>query len=351
MKDAERESHVLSPSDTLADAMRALQANREGVAVVTDESGRVLGTVIDADIRRATLSAVDLAAPVTEVMSRNPVRASAGTGNAELLDVMRLHRLRAVPVVDDDGRLVDVKSLTSLVEDEILPVTVIMAGGEGRRLRPLTEHVPKPLVKVGDKAIVERVIAPLRRAGIKDITLALNYKADAIKEYLGTGERMGVSLRYMVEEQRMGTAGALSLLPETPDRPICVANADIVTTMSFARLFDYHWHHRAAITVAAVGYVSHIPYGVLRTAGHYMLRMDEKPEERVLCSGGIYVLDPEVLRFIRGRAPLDMPDLVADVLAEGLPVCVFPILEKWFDVGRLEDLERARTEFTLNEED
>lgn len=350
MRDADRSSYVLRPADTLTDAMRALQANREGVAVVVDDGDRVLGTVIDADIRRATLNAVDLAAPVTEVMSRNPVRAPVGTRNDELLDVMRLHRLRAVPIVDDDV-LVDVKSLTSLVEDEILPVTVIMAGGEGRRLRPLTEHVPKPLVQVGDKAIVERVIAPLRRAGIRDITLALNYKAEAIQEHLGDGERMGVNLHYMIEKERMGTAGALSLLPETPDRPICVANADIVTTMSFSRLFDYHWHHRAAITVAAVGYVSHIPYGVLRTAGHYMLRMDEKPEERSLVSGGIYVVDPEVLRFIRGRAPLDMPDLVADVLAEGLPVCVFPILEKWFDVGRLEDLERARNEFALSEED
>lgn len=350
MKQTDRDAYVLAPEDTLTDALRALQANREGVAVVVDSDGRVLGTVIDADIRRATLSAVEMSAPVTAVMSRNPVRAAPGATNEELLDVMRLHRLRAVPIVDD-GVLVDVKGLTSLVEDEILPVTVIMAGGEGRRLRPLTEHVPKPLVKVGDRAIVERVIAPLRRAGIRDITLALNYKAEAIKEYLGRGERMGVSLRYLVEEERMGTAGALALLPETPDRPICVANADIVTTMSFARLFDYHWHHRAAITVAAVGFVSHIPYGVLRTAGHYMLRMDEKPEERVLCSGGIYVIDPEVLRFIRGRAPLDMPDLVSDVLAEGLPVCVFPILEKWFDVGRLEDLERARTEFALSEED
>lgn len=350
MKDNDRGSYVLHPGDTLEDAMRALQANHEGVAVVVDEDERVLGTVIDADIRRATLNEVELSAPVTAVMSRNPVRAPVGTPHDELLDVMRLHRLRAVPIVDD-GVLVDVKSLASLVEDEILPVTVIMAGGEGRRLRPLTEHLPKPLVPVGDRPIVERVIAPLRRAGIKDITLALNYKADLVREALGTGERMGVSLRYVVEKERMGTAGALALLPETPDRPICVANADILTTMSFARLFDYHWHHRAAITVAAVGYVSHIPYGVLRTAGHYMLQMDEKPAERALVSGGIYVLDPEVLRFIRGRAPLDMPDLVADVLAEGLPVCVFPILEKWLDVGRLEDLERARTEFALTEED
>ena len=350
MRDADRSSYVLHPGDTLTDALRALRANREGVAVVVDEGDRVLGTVIDADIRRATLNDIPLSAPVTAVMSRNPVRAEAGTTKVELLDLMRLHRLRAIPLVED-GVLVDVKSLTSVVEDEILPVSVIMAGGEGRRLRPLTETVPKPLVPIGDRPVVEGVIGPLRRAGVKHITLALNYKAELIQEHLGTGERLGVSLRYMIEKERMGTAGALSLLPETPDRPICVSNADIVTTMSFARLFDYHWHHRAAITVAATWHTSSIPYGVLRTAGHYMLGMIEKPEQRELVSGGIYVLAPEVLRFIRGRAPLDMPDLVADVLAEGLPVCVFPILETWLDIGRIEDLERARAALQLSEED
>lgn len=350
MRDGDRSNYVLHPGDTLTDALRALKANREGVAVVVDEGDRVLGTVIDADIRRATLNDIPLSAPVTAVMSRNPVRAEAGTTKDELLDLMRLHRLRAIPVVDD-GVLVDVKSLGSVVEDEILPVSVIMAGGEGRRLRPLTETVPKPLVPIGDRPVVEGVIGPLRRAGVKHITLALNYKAELIQEHLGTGERLGVSLRYMIEKERMGTAGALSLLPETPDRPICVSNADIVTTMSFARLFDYHWHHRAAITVAATWHTSSIPYGVLRTAGHYMLGMIEKPEQRELVSGGIYVLDPEVLRFIRGRAPLDMPDLVADVLAEGLPVCVFPILETWVDIGRIEDLERARAALQLSEED
>lgn len=350
MRENDRASHVLRPENTLDEAMRALQSNREGVAVVVDGDDRMLGTVIDADIRRATLNDISLSAPVTAVMSRNPVRAESGATKSELLDLMRLHRLRAIPIVDDEV-LVDVRSLTSVVEDEILPVTVIMAGGEGRRLRPLTETVPKPLVPIGDRPVVEGVIGPLRRAGVKDITLALNYKAELIQEHLGTGERLGVSLRYMIEKERMGTAGALALLPETPDRPICVSNADIVTTMSFARLFDYHWHHRAAITVAATWHTSAIPYGVLRTAGHYMLGMIEKPEQRELVSGGIYVLDPEVLRFIRGRAPLDMPDLVADVLAEGLPVCVFPILETWVDIGRIEDLERARAALQLSEED
>lgn len=341
--------YVVHATDPLETALARLSDNGIGVAVVLDGDQRVTGTIIDADIRRAMLGDGG-SLTVGDAMSSHPVVAPAGADDDRLRDLMMLHRVRAVPIVDD-SRLVGMRSLDDVVREMILPTTVIMAGGEGRRLRPLTEDRPKPLITVGDKTILERVIEPLVRAGIPQITIALNYKADMIQDHLGHGEALGVRLDYTIEEQRMGTAGALSLLPEMPDRPICVANADIVTTLDFARLFDYHWHHRAAITVAAVRYTSHIPYGVLRTAGHYLVTVEEKPEVLSLVSGGIYVLDPEVLRFIRGRAPLDMPDLVADVLSEGLPVCVFPVLEKWFDVGRLEDLERARADFGHTEED
>jgi dTDP-glucose pyrophosphorylase len=333
---------VVGPEDPLDEALDRLRSNHTGVAVVTSNDGRVVGTITDADIRRAML--VKRSETVADIMSRNPVIASPDSDDARLLDLMTLHRVRAVPIVENN-KLVDMRTLDNVVEEEVMPVTVIMAGGQGLRLRPITEEVPKPLVEVGEKPIIELVIAPLVKAGIKEMTLAVNYKAEMIEEALGDGSSMGVKLRYMREEKRMGTAGALSLLPQEPDRPICIANADIVTTLNFARLFDYHWHHRAAITVAATSFVSTIPYGVLRTAAHYLVHVEEKPQETALVSGGVYVLDPEVLRFIKGRAPLDMPDLVADVLAEGLPVCVFPILEKWFDVGRHEDLERARHEF------
>lgn len=332
----------LRPDDTLDEALDRLRSNHSGVAVVITESGRIEGTITDADIRRAMLA--HRAVTVADVMSPNPVTAPPDADDARLLHLMTLHRIRAVPIVDD-GRLVDMRSLDNVVEEEILPLTVIMAGGQGLRLRPITERVPKPLVEVGDKPIIELVIAPLVKAGIREITLAVNYKAEMIEEALGDGSSFGVKLNYVREETRMGTAGALSLLPEEPDRPVCVANADIVTTLDFSRLFDYHWHHRAAVTVAATSFVSTIPYGVLRTAAHYLVHVEEKPQETALVSGGVYVLDPEVLHLIKGRAPLDMPDLVADVLAEGLPVCVFPILEKWYDVGRHEDLERARDEF------
>jgi len=339
---SELSAYVVGPGDTLDEALDRFRSNHTGVAAVTTDEGRVVGTITDADVRRAML----LGRPVTvaDIMSRNPVTAPPDADDARLLDLMTLHRVRAVPIVSND-KLVDVRSLDNVVEEEILPLTVIMAGGQGLRLRPITERIPKPLVEVGDKPIIELVIDPLVKAGIKEITLAVNYKAEMIEEALGDGSSLGVKLSYMREEERMGTAGALSLLPRQPDRPICIANADIVTTLDFARLFDYHWHHRAAITVAATSFISSIPYGVLRTAAHYLVNVEEKPQETALISGGVYVLDPEVLRFIEGRAPLDMPDLVADVLAEGLPVCVFPILEKWYDVGRHEDLERARDEF------
>jgi dTDP-glucose pyrophosphorylase len=333
---------VVGPEDPLDEALDRLRSNHTGVAVVTSDDGRVVGTITDADIRRAML--VKRSETVADIMSRNPVIASPDSDDERLLDLMTLHRVRAVPIVENN-KLVDMRTLDNVVEEEVMPVTVIMAGGQGLRLRPITEEVPKPLVEVGEKPIIELVIAPLVKAGIKELTLAVNYKAEMIEQALGDGSSLGVKLHYMREEKRMGTAGALSLLPQEPDRPICIANADIVTTLNFARLFDYHWHHRAAITVAATSFVSTIPYGVLRTAAHYLVHVEEKPQETALVSGGVYVLDPEVLRFIKGRAPLDMPDLVADVLAEGLPVCVFPILEKWFDVGRHEDLERARHEF------
>ncbi|MQA99513.1 MAG: CBS domain-containing protein [Actinobacteria bacterium] len=339
---AELATFVVTPGDSLDEALDRLRSNHTGVAVVTGDDERIVGTITDADIRRAML--LKRSNTVADIMSRNPVTAAPDADDARLLDLMTLHRVRAVPIVEH-GRLVDMRTLDNVVEEEILPVTVIMAGGQGVRLRPITERVPKPLVEVGEKPIIELVIAPLVEAGIRELTLAVNYKAEMIEESLGDGSSLGVKLNYMREEKRMGTAGALSLLPQEPDRPICVANADIITTLDFARLFDYHWHHRAAITVAATSFVSTIPYGVLGTAAHYLVHVEEKPEETALVSGGVYVLDPEVLRFIKGRAPLDMPDLVADVLAEGLPVCVFPILEKWYDVGRHEDLERARDEF------
>ncbi len=149
----------------------------------------------------------------------------------------------------------------------------------------------------------------------------------------------------------MGTAGALSLLPRRATGPVLVVNGDILTTVDLNRLFEFHWRHRGAITLAGVEHLSHIPYGVLRSVEHHLLAIDEKPVRRDLCSAGMYVLEPHVLRFLVPGQPRDIPDLIADVLAEGLPVHVFPILEEWYDIGGTTEFERVLVQFATGEED
>ncbi len=231
------------------------------------------------------------------------------------------------------------------------PVAVIMAGGRGQRLRPLTDKVPKPLLRVGSKSIVERMVTALAAAGVDDVYLAVNYKAEVFEQRLGSGEQLGVRLHYIREEQALGTAGALSLLPTDVRAPILVMNGDIVTTLDVTRLLDFHWRHGAAVTVAGVEYLSHIPYGVLRNVGHHLLAIEEKPVRRDLCSAGMYVLEPNVLRFVAPGQPRDIPDLIADVLTEGLPVAVFPVLEEWYDIGGTTEFERVLVKFATGEDE
>ncbi|HWI04567.1 MAG TPA: sugar phosphate nucleotidyltransferase, partial [Acidimicrobiales bacterium] len=195
------------------------------------------------------------------------------------------------------------------------------------------------------------LIAGLAAAGIEEVFLAVNYLAEVFEQRLGAGEQLGVSLRYLREEHAMGTAGALSLLPPADYGPIVVANGDILTTVDFGRLFDFHWRHEAAITVAGVEYRSPIPYGVLRNVEHHLLAIDEKPERRDFCSAGIYVVEPEVLQFLPPKAAVGMPELIAEVLAEGRPVHVFPILEAWYDIGETAQFERVLVRFATGDED
>jgi NDP-sugar pyrophosphorylase family protein len=234
-----------------------------------------------------------------------------------------------------------------------IPIAVIMAGGRGQRLRPLTDKVPKPLLRVGASSIIERIIASLVSAGIEEVYLAVNYKADAFERRLGTGDHLGVTIHYLRERQRLGTAGALSLLPDSAvkGRSLLVMAADILTGMDQRAFFDFHKAHGGMATIAAVPYAAKIPYAVLRTEGDRVFSLEEKPEEHVLCNAGIYMIEPEVLPFVPRDLMVDMPDLLAKVIGEGHPVRIFPIKEKWFDVGSPEDFERVLHDYATSEEE
>ena len=340
---------LVAPESSLADVVECLRRNGRDLAVVAGADGTVAGTVTDSNIRRFVLTGGDLRSPATAACSSKPVLASVGLSDSDVLKLLRVQRLRSAPVVDE-GRFVGVRSMDGFPDWGGPPAAVIMAGGRGQRLRPLTDKVPKPLLKVGTTSIIERIIGDLASAGVRDVYLAVNYKAEIFEERLGFGEHLGVNLHYLREETAMGTAGALSLLPGDLHQPVLVTNGDIVTTVDFGRLFDFHWRHGSAVTVAGVEHLSPIPYGVMTIAEHHLVSIEEKPVRRDLCSAGIYVLQPEVLRLMPKGERVDMPDLIADVLSVGLPVNVFPILEKWFDIGGTAEFERVLVQFAIGEE-
>ncbi|WP_162906643.1 nucleotidyltransferase family protein [Algihabitans albus] len=341
----------LNPEDRLVDVVRAIEASRRRIAVVVDSAGKLLGTLTDGDVRRCLLAGGTLATPAVEAMTRTPLVAEPATSDLEVLERMKRGNVMTVPRVDADGRFVTLLHVTEL--DPEAPAdrhasgfaaAVIMAGGLGRRLRPITDHVPKPMVEIGGVPLLERLVRRLARAGVSRILISVNYLSHLIENHLGDGVRLGVEIEYLRETQPMGTAGALSLMSKPVDGPVMVMNGDIVTTSDFGHLHDFHCAQEADMTVAAVEYVVDIPYGVLRADGGWFRGLEEKPSQRFLCNAGIYALSPRVIEDIPQRF-FNMTDLLKLQSEKESRVAVFPIHEYWSDIGTLDDLETARAAF------
>jgi dTDP-glucose pyrophosphorylase len=335
---------------TVREAFDAAAASGDRLAVLVDPDGTVAGVVTDADIRRAVLHGTALEAPAKDILSTSPPLLSVDASDDEVRDLLVSRGVPAAVVVDAAGRFAGLRRLRELDASMLpAPVGVLMVGGRGERLRPLTDKVPKPLLRIGGATIVERLIDSMRQAGVADFYLTLNYLAEQFEDELGDGADRGVRINYVREQEAMGTAGSLSLLPAI-SAPLLVSNGDLVTTIDFAAMLDFHRYHHAAITVAGVEYAATVPYGVLRTADHHLLHIDEKPTTRQLVSGGIYVLSPEVLRYVPRGTAFTMPDLIAAALRDGLAVTVFPVLERWSDIGSKEELERVLYESAVEKE-
>lgn len=338
--------YIVKPKNSVREVIEIIDKNREGIALVTDDANRLVGTITDGDIRRFMLANRSLDESCSGVMWINTCTCLVGTSNEALLALMNQHSIRSIPLLDDQGRLVDIVHIRNLLgKHDQQMIAVIMAGGDGKRLRPLTKKVPKPMVKVGDRPILENILISLAQFGITKIYLTVNYQAEMIENYFQDGSKQGVKLIYLREEQKMGTAGGLSLIQDIPAEPMIVMNGDVVTNINFTRILDFHRQHRSVMSVAASEYHISIPYGVLNLAGHYVLGITEKPSNQFLCNAGIYVINPELLRLIPSDRVYNMTDLMQDVVRQGLPVTAFPIREYWIDIGQKEDLQKARVDF------
>lgn len=336
---------IVTKNYTLLNTMKIIDDSSLQFAVVVDEKQRLLGTVTDGDIRRGILRGEGLDVPITSIMNPNPTYARSGLKYHKYKQVMKSKMLKQLPIVDEYNRVIDI-----LFEDHLATLlnkntVVLMLGGLGTRLRPLTNNIPKPMLKVGNKPILETIIEGFKQYGYSHFIFSVNYKKEVIQDYFQNGAAFDVTIEYIEENKRMGTAGALSLIENRPTRPFFVMNGDLLTQVNFDQLMQFHIEHQSLATMCVREYEYQIPYGVIETEGTDLVMIKEKPIQRNFVNAGIYVLNPEILDYIPQDEFYDMPSLFEQLIEKGKKTSVFPIREYWLDIGQVDDFNRANIEF------
>lgn len=339
----------LAPDTPIRQAIACMNKGEKGIVLVTDDQRRLMGTLVDGDLRRAILAGLDMIGPVSNILDLKssidpapPVTALAGSDRLTIKTIMTKHYVRQLPLVDDDGRVVDLITASDLVAAELPELdAMVMAGGFGKRLHPLTKEQPKPMLPVGDQPLLSRTLCRLKEAGITKVNLSTHYLGNQIQEYFGDGSALGVELNYVTENQPLGTAGALGLL-DTPQRPLLIINGDILTQVDFRAMLDFHLDNKAMLTVAVRKYEMEVPFGVVETQGIEVHSLKEKPNYSFFVNAGIYLLEPAACGLVQEGERLDMTDLIQRLLVKNEKVVSFPIIEYWLDVGSPEDYRRAQ---------
>jgi dTDP-glucose pyrophosphorylase len=340
------EKVLIGPNATIREALIKIDAVGTQMALVTDEARHLLGTLSDGDIRRGLLKGLSLSDTVERCMRTNPTTARDTDAREEVLSLMRQRKLHQVPIVDANNVVCGLEVVKEFVfSRERQNRVVVMAGGLGSRLRELTEETPKPMLRVGARPLLETVLRSFLDHGFRHFYLAVNYKADVIERHFGDGKSMGAEIHYLRERERLGTAGALSLLPEIPAEPILVANADLLMKVDYPQLLDAHVESQAAATMAVHEYEYQIPYGVVEEANGIIQRIQEKPLHRVLVSAGVYVLSPDAIRLVPVGASFDMPSLFDELILRGRRTRCHLVRGYWLDIGRLPDYEKANRDY------
>jgi dTDP-glucose pyrophosphorylase len=330
-------------SGSVRDALAALDRGARHIALAVEPDGRLSGVITDGDLRRALLGGASLADPVEPMVTRAYLAVGTGEGRAAALELMRARRVSAIPVVDDRGAPVGLHLLQEFLERASRPNwAVVMAGGQGLRLRPLTDTVPKPMLRVAGRPILERIVLHLVGSGIGRIFLAVNYLGHVIEAHFGDGSAFGCRIDYLREDEPLGTGGALGLLPEPPTETLLLLNGDLVTSADLGALLAFHSLGGYDATIGVRRYMHTVPFGCIERDGTRVTALEEKPTLEREVNTGIYALEPAlVARVAPGRA-ISMPALITDVLADGSPVGAFEIEDDWVDIGQREQLAHAR---------
>ena len=332
----------LKPDRTLFDAIQALNGPAEGMAIITDGEDKVIGVLTDGDVRRALMKEGRLDAAIDAYVRRDFLSVSETETRDQVLDLMQAKKIKHLPILNREGKLIGMHLLHDIVGGEKLPNhAVIMAGGKGVRLRPITEHLPKPMIPVAGRPILERLVLHLVGCGITRIHLSVNYLAEKIVSHFGDGSRFGCEISYLHETEELGTGGALSLLPSIPVDPIIVLNGDLVTQLDFASMLSFHNTSKSMATIGYRPYSHQVPFGCLDICGDAVVGLQEKPVLERSVNAGVYVFSPEVLSLVP-RKFFPITDLFQLLLERGDKVGSFEITTDWTDVGQHSELSKAR---------
>jgi dTDP-glucose pyrophosphorylase len=346
------ETLTISPNKTVKEALKQLDQGGEKILFVVDEEQRITGTLTDGDIRRYILRGGNLQDAIDGCFNREPTCLKQGYDLKTAKEIMVKTKKEVLPVIDKDRKLVGMVAWNQVLDGSILqkekidiPV-VIMAGGKGTRMDPFTKIMPKPLIPIGEKPIVEIIMDRFNEYGIKEFYLTINYKGDMIKSYFNNAD-IGYSINYVQEEEFLGTAGSLRLLPDDFGQTFIVSNCDIIIEANYADLVSFHRRKEHCLTI--VGSIQHyrIPYGIIEhEEGGAITDITEKPEYDLLVNTGMYVLDKKAIQYIPEEKKFHMTDLIKRLLKDGCAVGVYPVSEKsYVDIGQWEEYRKNMERF------
>lgn len=335
---------------TILSAINQLNEGAWRILLIVNNEMKLLGVVTDGDIRRHLLKQASMEATVDQIMNKHPVTASITESQDNLLMKMHSMGIMHLPIVDENNTVVGLETFDSIFAKKSREnVVIFMAGGMGKRLHPLTVNCPKPLLKVGDKPISEILLENFIQCGFTNFYFSVNYKADMIRNYYGTGSRWGINIQYIEEADALGTAGSLSLLSHPPTKPFFVINADILTNINFGHILDFHQEHKnKALATLCVRLHQHsIPFGVvnINETDHRLIDIKEKPKQNYFVNAGIYILEPESLQHLSFNSYCDMPNFLTHLVKLNKRVATFPIREYWLDIGHHDNLTQAATDY------
>lgn len=339
---------ILSQSNSISEAIENINNNSYGIVLVTDNKNKLIGTITDGDIRRGFMNHISIDAPIKIIMCKNPHTAFYNSSDKDILNLFSKHGIMHLPLIDEKNQIIDVKTLKNIfLKNKYDNPVFIMAGGFGKRLQPLTNLTPKPMLNINGKPILEIILSQFIEHNFNNFYISTYYKSEKIKNYFKNGEVLNVSIKYIDEKKPLGTAGALRLLPfKSFSSPIIMMNGDLITKVNIENFLKYHYENQNDITIGATKYEFEVPYGVIDTQDNNFKSIIEKPKRNFFINAGIYIIEPNIVETIEKGQAIDMPTWINRMTSNNVKINIFPIFEYWVDIGNKSELDKVKREIS-----